>query len=208
MLHEEDVLVPTISEDEATKPGPGEEADQNGANDGIVIISHNVDGFLARAAATHHQATLYAWQETDITADCADIAKNTAKQYGYELHTGRTSRTLASSSPGSCGEASNDSDTVWNSRVAVACAKGLGAFSVAHLDHETVALAQSGRWVERIVPIASGEAYIIVASFYGIAGASWDPVQPSATGTAVNQFGSAPSPRPAETRRNYFWSEP
>jgi hypothetical protein len=47
--------------------------------------------------------------------------------------------------------------------------------SVAVDDHETVALMQTGRWMEKMIPVEDGRSYIVVASYYGITGANNNP---------------------------------
>ena len=61
-------------------------------------------------------------------------------------------------------------------KVAIAVRTGLNAFAPACQDEGTLALAESGRWHERFIPVRSGSAYVVVASLCGYSGASASPV--------------------------------
>lgn len=46
------------------------------------------------------------------------------------------------------------------------------AYAVTYSDQHTVELAESGRWIERLIPVEDGHTFIIIASLYRISGAS------------------------------------
>ena len=61
------------------------------------------------------------------------------------------------------------------SRAAIAVKARTEAYALDIDDPETLALAESGRWTERLIPVRDGTSFIVVASFYGHSGSSWDP---------------------------------
>ena len=61
------------------------------------------------------------------------------------------------------------------SRAAVAVRGRVNAYALAISDADTLALAETGRWTERLFPVRDGTSFIIVASLCGHSGSSWDP---------------------------------
>ena len=60
-------------------------------------------------------------------------------------------------------------------KVAIAVADGYKPYALEYHDRDTVQLAASGRWCERMVSIKDGNKFIVVVSLCGYSGASQDP---------------------------------
>ena len=59
-------------------------------------------------------------------------------------------------------------------RVAIITRDPIVALDLAILTHDLLVLADSGRWVERTIPIGNGDKFIIIAGYYGFSGSSSD----------------------------------
>ena len=59
--------------------------------------------------------------------------------------------------------------------MAMAIANGYRSYAMEYHDRDTVQLAATGRWCERMIDIMDGNKFVVVASLYGYSGASQDP---------------------------------
>ena len=144
--------------------GNGHDSRREHSQEGIVIMSHNIGGLYNKmAAALGTEADVYAWQEADLGITLRSAAVSKAKELGYALTTSFT-----------CGEGES-TDERRQGRAAIATKHGIRAYALALQDADTLMLAESGRWHERMIPTRNGESFIIVATLYGYSGASWDP---------------------------------
>jgi hypothetical protein len=130
--------------------------------DNITICTHNLRGLYPKlAAAVQDNCDIYGWQEANVHCRMMGETRQALEKHGYEIHYGQLSKPTEEEGA--------------QQRVAVATRTGVPAYALKYKDPETLSLADSGRWVERAVPTSDGTRYIIVASLYGISGASGDP---------------------------------
>ena len=126
------------------------------------IVSHNLAGLQAHAeAAIKSEASIYAWQESDVNLELRADAKAQLKELGYGLQHGWFTAT--------------GTEGTRKSRVAIATEGKMHAYALTYSDQHIVELAESGRWIERLIPVEDGHTFIIIASLYGISGVSGDP---------------------------------
>ena len=131
--------------------------------DGVDIVSHNLGGLYSHAtAATYSGACIYAWQETEVAQELLREHRGKLTELGYSIHMAKHA------------DAEDDNHSIL-SRAAIATRGQLKGYALKITDDETLALAESGRWTERLIPVRDGMSFIIVASLYGHSGASWDP---------------------------------
>ena len=154
----------------AKNPGPDE----------LTVISHNVHGLENHTvAALKTRAHIYAWQEVEVSAHTRREIKDDVIAMDYKLHLGWS---VASGAQG-----------MKKTRAAIACHQDVKAYPLVYDDGLTVELLESGRWVERLVPVRDGSSFIIVASLYGVSGASGDPAltrrNDKLTATAIHRAG-------------------
>ena len=67
-----------------------------------------------------------------------------------------------------------DQDKGKIAKVTWACRRGLSPIALQAENGQDAILLDSGRWIERLVPIGDGQRCVIVAGFYGISWASGD----------------------------------
>jgi hypothetical protein len=131
--------------------------------DGVDIVSHNLGGLYSHAtAATYSGACIYAWHETEVGQELLREHRGKLTELGYSIHMAKHA------------DAEDDNHSIL-SRAAIATRGQLKGYALKITDDETLALAESGRWTERLIPVRDGMSFIIVASLYGHSGASWDP---------------------------------
>ena len=165
MLHNECRSPPPKAKGGSLNPygseGPEENSTDHDPPASLIIAGHNVqslrvhqDHILARAA---HVLVV---TETDVPESEVYATRGDFRDAQCQIHFGaKTSLTEA----GSVGR-----------RVGIITRLPIQALELAFITSDLVVLADSGRWVERVIPFGTGDKFIIIAGFYGYSGSSSD----------------------------------
>ena len=132
---------------EATNRGPGI------TEHTFKLVTHNLNDIAGKAAnATKTRADVYAWQEVDVCVDELNAVKDLVSSAGYHMHTSR---------PDQVKRADGQQRTKI-CRVGIAVPNGVSAYALQCEQADLVALHDSGRWMERMIPIQGGDEFVIL----------------------------------------------
>ena len=145
-----------------TQPGPSGGDGSSHTEQMLHIVSRNIRGLFHNLANTiRTRADVICLQEVDINeADVADMRAQAAVA-GYTIY-------FASKA-----QLTKDGAGPWGRRAAIMVKSDIKATIITPCDdEEAITLLRTGRYVECLVPVANGLKHVVVASYYGIPGAS------------------------------------
>ena len=148
-----------------------EETEETEDSKELTLVVHNVRSLdTHNVALIHKDADVHIWTEASVPARARHILRETFWEENQRLIFARLSDRGKNNAEDQ--EEDDGPNSTRIAKVVMACRRNLSPVALQAEDHQDAILLESGRWVERLVPIGDGQRGIIIAGIYGISGAA------------------------------------